>query len=101
MYAIKKIRIHLGLHQDIKEHPVYREILAISQVTHKNVVRYHACWLEAVGANGKAIERTVKRIEKEAREKFKVRQIDSPLGKQKKILKQKTTTKNSDTSIDI
>ena len=28
-YAIKKIRIHLGQNQDIKEHKVYREIMAL------------------------------------------------------------------------
>lgn len=29
LYAIKKVRIHLGLYQDIKEHKVYREIMAL------------------------------------------------------------------------
>jgi len=28
-YAIKKVRIYLALDQDIKEHKVYREIMAL------------------------------------------------------------------------
>ena len=106
MYAVKKIQIHLGLHQDIKEHPVYREILAISQVTHTNVVRYHACWLEAVSAKPKAIERTVKRIEREARAKlkdrrFRSRQLTTPPGNKKKMLaRAKTLAEKSEGSID-
>lgn len=28
-YAIKKVRLHLGYNQDIKEHKVYREIMAL------------------------------------------------------------------------
>jgi hypothetical protein len=34
--------------EDFKMHSVYREIVAISQICHKNVVRYYACWIEAV-----------------------------------------------------
>mmetsp|Transcript_22896 Transcript_22896/g.35217 ORF Transcript_22896/g.35217 Transcript_22896/m.35217 type:complete len:80 (+) Transcript_22896:3040-3279(+) len=34
VYAIKKIQIHLGLNEDFKQHYVYREIVAISQVLH-------------------------------------------------------------------
>ena len=47
-YAIKKIRIHLALDQDIKQHKVYREIMALPQLNHKNVVRYFGCWAESV-----------------------------------------------------
>lgn len=28
-YAVKKVRIHLGFDQDIKDHKVYREIMAL------------------------------------------------------------------------
>ena len=45
LYAIKQIPIHLGITEDFKKHSVYREIVAISQIHHKNVVRYHACWI--------------------------------------------------------
>lgn len=45
-YAIKKIRMHLACNQDIKEHKVYREIMALPVLNHKNVVRYFGCWAE-------------------------------------------------------
>lgn len=56
------------------------------------MVRYHACWLEAVAAKRKGIERTVKRIEKETREKYKGRQnrarkLVAPIDDKKKLLK--------------
>ena len=47
-YAIKKVRLYLALDQDIKEHKVYREIVALPQLNHKNVVRYFGCWVESV-----------------------------------------------------
>ena len=47
-YAIKKIRMHLGYNQDIKDHKVYREIMALPLLNHKNVVRYFGCWAESV-----------------------------------------------------
>jgi hypothetical protein len=49
-YAIKKVRIYLALDQDIKEHKVYREIMALPSLNHKNVVRYFGCWVEGVEA---------------------------------------------------
>jgi serine/threonine protein kinase len=47
-YAIKKIRMHLAYDQDIKEHKVYREIMALPMLNHKNVVRYFGCWAERI-----------------------------------------------------
>ena len=47
-YALKKIRIHLSVDEDIKSHLVYREIQAMPMLNHKNIVRYFSCWVEAV-----------------------------------------------------
>ena len=47
-YCIKKIRLHLAEHEEIKEHKVYREIMALPNLTNKNVVRYFGCWAEKV-----------------------------------------------------
>lgn len=71
MYAIKKIQIHLGINEDFKKHSVYREIVGISQVQHKNVVRYHACWIESVDPDMKVVNKAVKKIEKTMKKKFK------------------------------
>jgi len=100
LYAIKKIPIHLGLNQDFKQHYVYREILAISQVQHKNVVRYFACWIETQQPECSKINKVVKvieaRLKKENLNKKKQKESleslspsASPLGKvdPKKVLK--------------
>ncbi len=63
LYAIKKIRLYLALDQDIKEHKVYREIMALPQLNHKNVVRYFGCWVESIDVEEEAkIERVVRNI---------------------------------------
>lgn len=72
-YAIKQIEIHLGINQDFNKHSVYREIVAISQVLHKNVVRYHACWIESKTPSDKLVSQVVKKVEYNLREKFKNR----------------------------
>ncbi|TNV85261.1 hypothetical protein FGO68_gene17501 [Halteria grandinella] len=62
-YAIKKVRMHLGINQDIKEHKVYREILALPQLNHKNVVRYFGSWVERVDEEESLkIQRHVERL---------------------------------------
>ena len=61
----------MGMHQDFKMHSVYREIVAISQVLHKNVVRYHACWIECVQPRDALIAKVVKRVEMNNRHQFK------------------------------
>lgn len=83
IYAVKKIKIHLGVNYDFKQHSVYREILGISQVLHKNVVRYHACWIESVTPNKKLILKSVKKVESNMKKKFKRR------GKSGKISEEK------------
>jgi serine/threonine protein kinase len=37
IYAIKKIKLHLGTDQDIKNHKVFREVQAMTIVNHVNV----------------------------------------------------------------
>ena len=61
-YAIKQIQIYLGLNQDFKKHFVYREIVAISKVQHKNVVRYYACWIENQEPKRDTVTRIIKKI---------------------------------------
>jgi hypothetical protein len=52
-------------------HHVYKEIVAISQVLHKNVVRYHACWIECVSAKERHINRVCKKLESDMKKRFK------------------------------
>jgi hypothetical protein len=52
-------------------HHVYKEIVAISQVLHKNVVRYYACWIECVSAKEKHINRVCKKLEFDIKKNFK------------------------------
>lgn len=55
--------MHLANNQDIKEHKVYREIMALPQLNHKNVVRYFGCWAERIDKNEDLIiEKRVKQI---------------------------------------
>jgi len=63
-YAIKQIKIHLGVNEDFKKHLVYREIVGISQVQHKNICRYYACWIESVSADEKEVNKCAKKIER-------------------------------------
>lgn len=37
VYAIKKIKLHLGVDQDIKNHKVFREVQTMTMVSHVNV----------------------------------------------------------------
>jgi hypothetical protein len=53
-------------------HGVYKEIVAISQVLHENVVRYYACWIESVSPKDKAIKNVVRKLETDIKKKFKV-----------------------------
>ena len=55
-YALKKIRIHMSFNQDdlpevrkqmLLDHPAMKEIEAISKLSHKNIVGYKGCWVEA------------------------------------------------------
>ncbi len=80
------------MQEDFKQHCVYREIIAISQVMHKNVVRYHACWIENVSPNENKINRAIKIIETDVKSKFKFRRAQA-----KKLEKEKSS--NSDDSM--
>jgi serine/threonine protein kinase len=57
IYAIKKIKLHLGKDQDIKNHKVFREVQAMTIANHVNVVRYYTCWLELANENEQKKER--------------------------------------------
>ena len=48
LYAIKKVKLHLGHDETIQEHKVYREIQAITKLEPKNILRYYTCWIEAL-----------------------------------------------------
>jgi len=61
----------LGVNQDFKMHHVYKEIVAISQVLHENMVRYYACWIESVSPKDKAMKNAIKKIEGDIKRKFK------------------------------
>ena len=51
------------MNQDFKMHHVYKEIVAISQVLHENVVRYYACWIEAICPKNKALKYAIRKVE--------------------------------------
>lgn len=95
MYAIKKIQIHLGLNQDFKQHSVYREILAISQVLHKHVVRYHACWIESVSPNQSMIKKATKKLQSDIKEKYKSRR------RARKLLEKASDKESDDSMLDL
>jgi serine/threonine protein kinase len=55
-YAIKKIKIHMEFNdndsrearkQALLHHPAMKEIEAIAKLSHKNIVGYKGCWVEA------------------------------------------------------
>ena len=57
IYAIKKIKLHLGIDQDVRDHKVFREVQAMTMVNHVNVVRYFTSWLELVDKEEQEKER--------------------------------------------
>lgn len=61
-YALKKIRIHLSVDEDIKTHLVYREIQAMPRLNHKNIVRYFSCWVEAVEPSKVALDSSLSQL---------------------------------------
>ncbi|CDW72224.1 protein kinase domain containing protein [Stylonychia lemnae] len=48
IYAIKKIKLHLGVAETLQNHKVYREIQAITKLEPKNIIRYYTCWIEGL-----------------------------------------------------
>ena len=83
------------MQEDFKQHCVYREIIAISQVMHKNVVRYHACWIENVSPKECKINRAIKIIESDIKSKFKSRRAQA-----KKLEKEKSSN-TDDSMLDL
>ena len=64
--------MHLAYDQDIKEHRVYREIMALPMLNHKNVVRYFGCWAESIEMSEEVIiEKRVRQIQKKLKAKQK------------------------------
>lgn len=59
IYAIKKVKLHLGLDETLQDHKVYREIKAITMLDPKNVIRYYICWIEALEEGEKEAENRV------------------------------------------
>ena len=46
IYAIKKVPVGLEEDEDLKQHHAYREIEAMTRLSHQNIVRYMTCWIE-------------------------------------------------------
>eukprot|EP01022_Parablepharisma_sp_SALTPOND_P000974 TRINITY_DN105366_c5_g1_i1.p1 TRINITY_DN105366_c5_g1~~TRINITY_DN105366_c5_g1_i1.p1 ORF type:complete len:828 (+),score=56.80 TRINITY_DN105366_c5_g1_i1:4867-7350(+) len=49
IYAIKKVPVILEENDDLKQHRAYREIEAMTKLSHQNIVRYMTCWIEKGG----------------------------------------------------
>ena len=66
-YALKKISLHLEFvddaevnHRTLLSHPAMKEIEAISKLlSHKNIVGYKCCWVEAENPNMERIKKIV------------------------------------------
>ena len=56
IYALKKVKLHLGFDEKLHDHKVYREIQAITQLEPKNILRYYTSWLEALEEDEVKIE---------------------------------------------
>ena len=59
IYAIKKIKVHLGFNETLADHKVYREIQAITMLDPKHIIRYYICWIEALDEEEQLIENRV------------------------------------------
>ena len=46
IYALKLVKLHLGIDENLMEHKVYREIQAITKMQPINILRYYTCWIE-------------------------------------------------------
>ena len=51
IYALKKVRLHVQFDPDndkpFQQHPAMKEIEAMTKLSHKNIVGYKGCWVEA------------------------------------------------------
>lgn len=45
-YAIKRISLKVKNNEDLKKHPVFREVQTMVGLSHQRVVRYFTCWVE-------------------------------------------------------
>jgi len=47
LYAVKKVKLKLGRFEELKkESKVFREVFAMTDLHHLNIVRYSTCWVE-------------------------------------------------------
>lgn len=46
LYAIKVIKLNVGISQSLKDHKVIKEVKTMMKLYHKNVVRYYTCWFQ-------------------------------------------------------
>lgn len=56
IYAVKKVKLHLGFTETLLDHRVYREIQAITMLDPKNIIRYYTCWIEALEDGERNVE---------------------------------------------
>jgi serine/threonine protein kinase len=47
IYAIKMIPFNVGIHRNVKEHKLFREVTSMSKLNSKYLLRYYNCWLES------------------------------------------------------
>lgn len=45
-YAIKRICLSVRSDEDLRKHPVFREVSTMVGLSHQRVVRYYTCWVE-------------------------------------------------------
>ena len=73
LYALKKIKIHMEFNDNdsredrkmaLLNHPAMKEIQAISKLSHKNIVGYKGCWVEAEEPDRKIVERILLKQQK-------------------------------------
>jgi serine/threonine protein kinase len=68
IYALKKVNFHIKFapeeQKSILNHPAMKEIQAISKLSHKNIVGYKGCWVEAENPDLDRLERILKKIHK-------------------------------------
>jgi hypothetical protein len=66
IYALKIIKMHIEFNSEceknIAEHTAMKEIQAISKLSHKNIVGYKGCWVEADEPNEDRVNQINKRV---------------------------------------
>lgn len=45
IYALKKVKLHLGYNESLQNHKVFREIQALRNIDPTNILRYYGCWV--------------------------------------------------------